>query len=111
MATRGQRGHHSRISVSPTPEFPSNSFMMGLSSWESDCRMLAILRLDFSAINKSEFPKLRSPAGEKYFRINFNLVMTFGTMIAFKLEYKGQVRGDVTAEYIEAMPMQADSCP
>jgi len=93
--------------------------------------MLAILKPDFSGVEKSEFPRLRSPSGEEYLRINFNLVMTFDTMIAFKLEYKGRlapgipqwylptrlthpvatgrIRGDVTADYIEAGALQPDN--
>jgi len=58
--------------------------------------MLAILRPDFSSINRTEFPLLKSPGGQDYFRINFNLVMTFDTIIEFKLEYKGTALGSHT---------------
>jgi hypothetical protein len=51
---------------------------------------MAILRPDFSKVDRNEFPRFRSPGGEQYLRIIFNLVMTFDSMIEFKLEYKGQ---------------------
>ncbi|KAH0543127.1 hypothetical protein FGG08_002553 [Glutinoglossum americanum] len=63
----------------------------GPSFKDGDCRVVATLKPDLSVINKSELQTFRSKAGE-YYKVSYELEMSFEAAIAFKLKYQGVVQ-------------------
>ncbi|KAI9865467.1 MAG: hypothetical protein M1813_002357 [Trichoglossum hirsutum] len=60
----------------------------GPSFKNGDCRVVATLKPDLSLIDRSGLQKFSSPAGE-YYKVSYQLEMSFETTISFKLKYKG----------------------
>jgi hypothetical protein len=54
-----------------------------------DCRRIAIMRPDLSSIPRKSLPRGDSPRG-KFLTVQYELVMSFDTIIEFKLKYKGK---------------------
>lgn len=60
-----------------------------------DCYPLVKLNSNLSFIDRATLPKYDSPRG-KYYRLSFNLVMRFDTLIKFSLEYEGMLHSFIT---------------
>ncbi|KAF2254078.1 actin-like ATPase domain-containing protein [Trematosphaeria pertusa] len=65
-----------------------------------DCRRIAIMKPDLSVIPKASLEKRQSPEGP-YYKVLYQLEMSFDTTISFRLRYQDQLYGMVETEYLE----------
>ncbi|KAF2194329.1 hypothetical protein K469DRAFT_548682, partial [Zopfia rhizophila CBS 207.26] len=60
---------------------------------DSDCRTVATLSSDLSSIPHSQFDVVNSGNGDWY-KVSYDIEMTFETTINFRLKFKGKVMGE-----------------
>lgn len=100
---------------------PSSFEELSFTNSELDCLKIAILKPDLSVIPRQEFQEKRSfHSREKYYKVQYDLEMSFDTTISFKLRFNGKrsdfpnfwchvsyfafpgkLYGDVEAEYMD----------
>ncbi|KAI9774152.1 MAG: hypothetical protein M1840_005245 [Geoglossum simile] len=66
-----------------------------------DCRQIGLLTPDLSRIPRSEFPRISSPGGD-YYKVLYEVVMRFDTVIEFQLKFQGRYLDPVRIEYVES---------
>jgi len=60
---------------------------------DSDCRTVATLSADLSSIPHTQFDIVNSGNGNWY-KVSYDIEMTFETTINFRLKFKGKVMGE-----------------
>ncbi|KAH8896375.1 hypothetical protein GQ53DRAFT_792192 [Thozetella sp. PMI_491] len=64
----------------------------------NDCRIVATLSADLSAVSKDEF-KLVTSANGDYYRVDYDIEMTFEAAISFRLVFNSSIIGGLTVDY------------